>query len=236
MPVPQRHYPCKSFDVWRSCGDKNVFVMKWRGFRQLSITFVATALMGALTGCAQPPIEQLAAAKKAVESAQAAGAAEYASEGFAKLEREFALAKEEFIGQEHVFSIVQSFSDAEELLIKVREDARQVEATAVRNKKMAKVAAHTMEQEAKQILASAKRFMSHRPIGPVRASRKIIERELTGLEKRLRAVGQLIEHEDYLDAEKQARTLKENGLVLSEQIQQLSQKTTGALGQVRQRS
>lgn len=212
------------------------FVMKWRGFRQLPITFVATALMGALTDCAQPPIEQLAAAKKAVESAQAAGAAEYASEGLAKLEREFALAKEEFTGQEHVFSIVQSFSDAEELLIKVREDARQVEATAVQNKEMAKAAAQAMEQEAKQILASAKRFMSHRPIGPARASRTIIEQELTGLEKRLRAVGQLIEHEDYLDAEMQARILKENGLAVSEQIQQLSPKTTGVLSRVRQRS
>jgi hypothetical protein len=49
-------------------------------------------------------------------------------------------------------------------------------------------------------------------------------------------VGQLIEHEDYLDAEKQVRTLKENGLAVSEQIQQLSQKTTGTLGRVRQRS
>ncbi len=177
MPVPQRHYPCKNFDVWRSCGDKNGFVMKWRGFRQLPITFVATALMGALTCCAQPPIEQLAAAKKAVESAQAAGAAEYASEGFARLEREFALAKEKFTGQEHVFSIVQSFSDAEELLIKGQEDAWQVEATAVQNKEMAKAkaAAHTMEQEAKQILASAKRFMSHGPIGPAQASRTLIE-------------------------------------------------------------
>ena len=212
------------------------FAKKWRGSPHLPTPLGVTALRGAFTGCAQPPIEQLAAAKKAVESAQAAGAAEYASEGLANLEREFALAKEEFTGQEHVFSIVQSFSDAEELLIKVQEDARQVEATAVQNKEMAKAAAHAMEREAKQILASAKRFMSHRPIGPVRASRTIIEQELTGLEKRLRAVGQLIEHEDYLDAEKQARTLKENGLAVSEQIQQLSPKATGALGQVRQRS
>lgn len=61
--------------------------------------------MGAITGCAQPPVEQLEAAKKVVESARAAGTAEYAREDLATLEREFALAKEELVGQEHVISI-----------------------------------------------------------------------------------------------------------------------------------
>jgi len=122
------------------------------------------------------------------------------------------------------------------LLIKVREDAGQVEVTAVQNKEMAKTAAHTMEQETKQILASAKKFMSHGPIGTARTSRKIIEQELAELEKSLRVVGQLIEHEDYLVAEKHARTLRRKGLAVSEQLQQPSEKTTVELGNVRLRS
>lgn len=177
-----------------------------------------------MCGCAQPPVEQLEAVQHAVESAKAAGAAEYAREDLATLEYEFALAKEEFVGQEKVLALFQSYSDVEALLAKVLADARQVEVNAAQRKKMAKATALAVEQEAKQILASAKKFMSSTLTQKGRASRKIIEQELTGLEKNLRVVSQLIETGDYLDAEKQARTVRGKGMAISEVIQQPSQR------------
>lgn len=192
-------------------------------------------MMGALTGCTQPPLDQLKAAKKAIQSARAAGASEYARDDHAALEQDFVLAKNELIRPGNVFLPFQSFSDAEKLLVKVAEDAEHVAANAAQNKEMAKAAALAMEPQTKQVLASAKKFMSHRPIRMARTSRNILEQEFTALEKSLHVVGQLMKHGDYLDAEKQARILRGKGLEVSEQIQQRSPKISSAVDQVRQR-
>lgn len=120
--------------------------MRGRDIRSLPITFLPVVLMGTISGCAQPPVKQLEATKKAIELARAAGGAEYAPANLVKLEREFALAKEELIGQEHVLSIFQSYVDAEELLDNVRAEARQVEVNAAHNKEMAKAIARVVEK------------------------------------------------------------------------------------------
>ena len=61
------------------------------------------------------------------------------------------------------------------------EDGKQVSANAAQNKEMAKTAALAMEQEAKQVVASAKEFMSKTPIGKERVSGKVIEQETHGI-------------------------------------------------------
>jgi hypothetical protein len=180
-----------------------------------------------LIGCAQPPIEQLGAAQKTVEAATAAGATEYAKEDFVALEQQFALAKDELAKQEKALPIFRSYSDADTMLIKVVESGGLVAAKAAQNKEAAKTAALAMEKEAQQVVASAKVLMTKAPTGKERAAVETIKQDLSGLETGVGAVHQLIEKEDYLGAEVQAKALKEKGVAVSGEIQNAIDKTKG---------
>ncbi len=200
--------------------------MKQRISHMMTAGLVAGAVM-TMAGCAQPPVEQLEAAKKAVEAAQAAGATEYAKDDFAKLEQEYALAKDELAKQEKALSIFRSYSEANKLLIKVVEDGGRVAATAAQNKETAKTAALAMEKEAQQVIASAKELMAQAPTGKERAAVEVIKQDLAALETSLNAVHQLIEKGDYLGAEAQAKALKDKGAGVSGDLQHAIEKTKG---------
>ncbi len=173
------------------------------------IARVAVVLLAA--GCAQPPTERLEAAQKAVEAARSAGAPEYAKEDFAKLEQQFALAKEELAKQEKAMAIFRSYADADRMLTRVAEEGKQVETKAAANKEAAKTAALTVEKEAQQAVASAKELLAKAPVGKDRAAVESIKHDLSGLEESLGTVHQLIEKGDYTGAEAQAKSLKDKG-------------------------
>ena len=185
---------------------------------------VATIL---LIGCAQPPTEQLGAAQKTVDAAKAAGAAQYAKEDFTALEQQFALAQDELAKQERALSIFRSYTDADKMLIKVVESGGHVAAKAAQNKEAAKTAALAMEKEAQKIMASAKELMAKAPTGKERAAVETIKQDLSGLETSVGAVRQLIEKEDYLGAEVQAKALKEKIVAVSGEIQNAIDKAKG---------
>ena len=187
--------------------------------------FVAAMLL--MNGCAQPPAEQLEAAQKAVDAARAAEAATYAKDDLAKLEQQFALAKEELAKQEKVLSIFRSYSDAEKMLIKVVEAGGHVVVKAGQDKEAAKTAALAMEQEAQQVVASAKQLLGKAPTGKERAAVETIRQDVGGLETSLNAVHQSIEKGDYRGAEVQAKALKEKGVAVSGEIQSAIDKTKG---------
>jgi hypothetical protein len=183
--------------------------------------------MVVMTGCAQPPTEQLETAKKTVESARAAGAPEYAKEDFAKLEQQFASAEDELAKQEKALPIFRSYSDADKILIKVVEVGGSVAASAAQNKEAAKTSALAMEKEARQVVISAKELIAKAPSGKERAAIETITQDLSGLETSLSAVHQLVEKGDYLAAEVKAKAVKEEGATLSTEIQRAIDKTKG---------
>src|SRR5262249_37846419 len=154
-----------------------------------------------LTGCAQPPTEQLEAATKAVETARGAGASEYAKEDFVKLQDQFTIAKNELAKQEQALSVFRSYSDANKLLIQVVEVGGQVAAKAALNKEAAKIAALTTEKEAQDAVASAQEFMGKAPSGKDRAAVEAIKQEVAGLATSLNTVHELIQKGDYLTAQ-----------------------------------
>lgn len=190
-------------------------------------TGLAGVAMVLMIGCAQPPTEQLEAASKTLESARAAGASEYAKEDFAKLEQQFALAKDELARQEKALSIIRSYSDANKMLIQVVETGGQVAAKAAQNKEAAKTAALNMEKEAQLAVASAKEFMGKAPSGKDRAAVEAIQQEVAGLATSLNAVRELIDKGDYLGAEALAKALKEKATAVSGEIQNAIEKTKG---------
>lgn len=192
------------------------------------MTCLAIALL--MTGCAQPPTDKLSAAKTAVEAAQATGAPEYAKEDFVALEQQFALAKDELAKQEKALSIFRSYSEADALLTKVVEQGKQVEAKATTNKEAAKTAAITTEKEARQFVDSAKELMAKAPTGKEKAAVEAIKADISALETNLETVHQLIEKGNYIGAELQAKTLKEKGAAISEELQNAIAKVKGNKG------
>lgn len=185
---------------------------------------VATLLV---IGCAQPPTEQLKAAQQAIEAAKAAGATDYAKEDFTALEQQFALAKDELAKQEKVLPIFQSYSDADKMLIKVVEAGGHVAAKAAQGKEAARTAVLATEQEAGQVVASVKELIAKAPTGKARAAVETIKQDVEGLETSFNAVHHLIEMGDYFGAEIQAKAVKENGAVLSREIQSTIDKVKG---------
>ncbi len=199
--------------------------MKQDSFRSPVAGIIGAVAMAFLAaGCAQPPTERLEAAQKAVEAARSAGGPEYAKEDFAKLEQAFAQAKEELAKQEKTFAVFRSYADADRMLIRVAEEGKQVETKAAANKEAAKTAALTMEKEAQQAVASARELVAKAPVGKDRAAVESIKQDLSGLEEGLGAVHQLIEKGDYAGAEAQAKSLKDKGAAVSDEIQQAIEK------------
>jgi hypothetical protein len=180
-----------------------------------------------MMGCAQPPTEQLDAAQKAVDAAKAAGATEYAKEDFVALEQQFAIAKDELAKQERALSIFRSYTDADKMLIKVVESGAHVAAKSAQNKEAARTGALAMEKEAQEVVASAKVLMAKAPTGKERAAVETIKQDLSGLETSVGAVHQLIEKGDYLEAEVQAKAVKEKGAAISVEIQRAIDKAKG---------
>jgi hypothetical protein len=202
-------------------------VMKPGTRRKITAVGLTGIAMVLVTGCAQPPTEQLEAAQKSIETAKTAGAAEYAKADFTALEQQFALATDEIAKQEKALSIFRSYTDADRMLIKVVEASGSVAAKAAQNKEAAKTAALTMEKEALQVVASAKELIAKTPTGKERAAVEVIKQDVAGLETGLSAVHQLIEKEDYLGAEAQAKAVKEEGAALSMEIQSAIDKAKG---------
>ena len=172
-----------------------------------------------MSGCAQPPTEQLAAAQKAVDAAKAAGATDYAKDDFVKLEQQLALAKEELAEQDKTLSIFRSYTEADKMLVKLVETGGQVAAKAAQHKEAAKTAVLALEKEAQQAVASAKNLMEKAPTGKERAALETLKQEIARLESSFSAVHQLIEMGDYFGAEVQAKAVKEKGAAVSGEIQ-----------------
>jgi hypothetical protein len=187
---------------------------------QAVASFVIVEVAVLLVGCAEPPTTQLEAAAKAVESARAAEAPKYAKEDFVALEQQLALARDELAKQGKILSIFRSYTEADKILTKVVEAGKQVETKATANKETAKTAAVTMEKEAQQIVVSARELVRKAPVGKERAAVNAIKQDLDSLKTGLTGLHQLIEKGDYLEAEAQAKALKEKGTAVSTEIRE----------------
>lgn len=198
-----------------------------RPFLRMSLPMLVVTL---IAGCAQPPVQQLEAAKKAVEVARTAGAPDYAKEDFVKLEQALGQAKEELVKQEQTFAIFRSYSTADRMLKQIAEDAKRVEGTAISKKEEAKAAALKSEKEAQTVLAAAQELLAKAPVGKDRTVVESIKNDLHGMQAGLEAVHQMIGKGDYLGAESQTKGITEKGGVVSAEIRKAIEKVKKVTG------
>jgi predicted nucleic acid-binding Zn-ribbon protein len=181
-------------------------------------------IAGLLTGCAEPPRQQLEAAKKGVEAARFGGAEEYAKEDLTKLHEEFTQAKDEIAKQEKTLSVFRSYGKADEMLKLVAEHAKEVEAKATAKREEAKGVAYAREKEAIAVLASTEAMLAQAPVGKDRAAVQTIKQDLSELRGALGPIHDLIEKGDYLAAEAQAKALKDKGTAVDGELQKAIEK------------
>ena len=96
---------------------------------KLAVGIVALAMV-VLTGCAQPPSEQLGAAQNSVYTAKAAGATAYAKEDVIALEQQLVLAQGELAKQQRALPIFRSYGDAHRMLVTIVESGGRAAAKA----------------------------------------------------------------------------------------------------------
>ena len=81
--------------------------------RHVLLSIVGMCLL--MSGCAQPPADQINAAEQAVKDAQQCGAATYAANDYAKVEGLLAAMKTEVAEQEGKFALLRDYGKAEQL-------------------------------------------------------------------------------------------------------------------------
>lgn len=180
---------------------------------------LALAWALALTGCAQPPTDKLAAAEKAVNEARSAGAPNSLAEDFAKLEGMLTNAKNEIAAQDSKFAPMRDYGKAEHLLASAQADARRVTVEANKKKEEAKASALQAQQAAQEAVKTAQALVAKAPAGKERAALEAIKADAQTLANSLTGVQGAIDAGDYLAAQALAKAIQEKGHAIASEVQ-----------------
>ncbi len=185
----------------------------------MRVLTLALAWALALTGCAQPPTDKLAASEKAVNEARSAGAPNYMAEDFAKLEGMLTNAKNEIAAQDSKFAPMRDYGKAEQLLTSAQADAGRVAAEANKKKEEAKAAALQAQQAAQEAVKTAQASVAKAPAGKERAALEAIKADTQTLANSLNDVQGAIDAGDYLAAQAKAKAIQEKGHAIASEVQ-----------------
>ncbi len=193
--------------------------------RILKFGLYGLLIMLFLVGCAKQPQENIDAAKKAVEEGKAAGSEKYLAAEAKKVNDSLAAALNEIKTQDDKFSLFRNFDKAKEMLAQVKSDAEKVKADIAAKKEEAKKNAMAAQEAVVSSLKEAKSLLAKAPMGKgSRADVQALKGDLKGIEDGLPQVQQLIDKEDYLAANDQAKALKEKADGIANQVKEAMSK------------
>jgi hypothetical protein len=172
-----------------------------------------------MSGCAQPPAEQLNAAEQAVKDAQHSGAATYAANDYAKVEGLLAAMKTEVAEQEGKFALLRDYGKAEQLAATAKAEAERVKAEAGKKMEEAKFGATQAQQAAEASVKSALALVARAPAGKDRAALESIKTDAEALKASLNDVQMTMDKGDYLSAQTKATAIKEKADAVSHEIE-----------------
>ncbi|HEU4684133.1 MAG TPA: hypothetical protein VFS39_06505 [Nitrospira sp.] len=184
--------------------------------RGLLSLFCATVI---LSGCAQPPTDQLNAAEQAVKDAQESGAGTYLPDEYAKLEGTVSAMKKEVADQEAKFALIRDYGKAEQLAASARAEAERVKAEAVKKLEEAKSAAVQVHRDAQEAVKTAMDLVAKAPAGKDRAALESIKTDVEALRASLNDVQMMIDKSDYLAAKAKAAAITEKSRAVAQEIE-----------------
>ncbi|HKY72977.1 MAG TPA: hypothetical protein VJL88_13740 [Nitrospira sp.] len=185
--------------------------------RHLVVSIVGTCVL--MTGCAQPPADQLNAADQAVKEAQQSGAATYVANDYAKVEGLLAAMKAEVAEQDGKFALLRDYGKAEQLAATTKAEAERVKADATKKMEEAKFAAAQAQQAAQASVASTLALVAKAPAGKDRAALESIKTDAEALKASMNDVQMMIDKSDYLAAQTKAKAIQEKADAVSHEIE-----------------
>ena len=172
-----------------------------------------------VSGCAQPPVDQINAAEQAVKDAQQSGAATYVANDYAKVEGLMANLKKEVADQDGKFALLRDYGKAEQLAATTKAEAERVKADAIKKMEEAKSAATQAQQAAQEVVKSTLELVAKAPTGKDRAALESIKTDAEALKASLNEVQLMIDKADYLGAQTKAKAIQEKGQAVSKEIE-----------------
>jgi hypothetical protein len=172
-----------------------------------------------MSGCAQPPAEQINAAEQAVKEAQHGGAATYVANDYAKVEGLLSAMKAEVAEQDAKFALLRDYGKAEQLAAAAKAEAERVKADAVKKMEEAKFAAVQAHQAAQASVASTIELVAKAPAGKDRAALESIKTDAEALRSSLNDVQMMLDKADYRGAETKANAIQQKADAVSHEIE-----------------
>ncbi len=172
-----------------------------------------------VSGCAQPPVDQINAAEQAVKDAQQSGAATYVANDYAKIEGLMAALKKEVADQDGKFALLRDYGKAEQLAATTKTEAERVKADATKKMEEAKTAATQAQQAAQEVVNSTLDLVAKAPAGKDRAALESIKTDAEALKASLNDVQMMLDKADYLGAQTKAKAIQEKGQAVSKEIE-----------------
>lgn len=172
-----------------------------------------------VSGCAQPPVDQINAAEQAVKDAQQSGAATYVANDYAKIEGLMAALKKEVADQDGKFALLRDYGKAEQLAATTKTEAERVKADATKKMEEAKAAATQAQQAAQEVVKSTLDLVAKAPAGKDRAALESIKTDAEALKSSLNDVQMMLDKADYLGAQTKAKAIQEKGQAVSKEIE-----------------
>jgi len=176
------------------------------------------------SGCAKQPVQEINAAKSAVDAAIADGAEKYSPADAKRLNDSLNIAMGEVKSQDS--KLYKNYSQAKEMLAKVKADADAVKTGLSVKKEEARKMAVAAQEAAWSAVDGAKSELSKSQKSKgVKADFKALESDLKALEDALADAQKSLDTEDYPSAINKADAARDKASALSDQIKQAEGKT-----------
>jgi hypothetical protein len=181
--------------------------------RHLFVSILGLCVL--ITGCAQPPADQINAAEQAVKDAQQTGAATYVANDYAKVEGLLAAMKTEVAEQDAKFALLRDYGKAEQLAATTKAEAERIKADAAKKMEESKFAAVQAQQAAQAAVASTLALVAKAPVGKDRAAIQSIKT----LKASLNDVQMMLDKADYLGAQTKGKAIQDKAESVSHEIE-----------------
>ena len=195
--------------------------------RKMRYFVLAIAVVFMFAGCANPPAQELDAAKAGIQGVATAGAEKYAPEELKKLNDQLSAANDEIKAQEGKW--FKGYDKSKEMLVKIKADADNLKPTLAARKEEAKKNAATAQDAARAAVDEARNLLAKAPAGKEsRAEIEAMKADVKGLEEGLSEVEKLVKGEDYRSATDKAKAISEKAAAVSDQVKKATEKVAAA--------
>jgi hypothetical protein len=201
------------------CGLNRPLTQEERDMKIRHVLLSIAAMCVLVSGCAQPPADQINAAEQAVKDAQQSGAATYVANDYAKVEGLLTAMKTEVAEQDAKFALLRDYGKAEQLAAAAKTEAERVKADAAKKMEEAKFAATQAQQAAQTSVASTMDLVAKAPAGKDRAALESIKADAEALKASLNDVQMMLDKADYLGAQTKANAIQQKADAVSREIE-----------------